>query len=152
MLSMTHNRPAQTRVRRTIVVIGLALLACRSIQTLSPLTAEEPSHPYAVTGYWLFGRGSHQQWRDVLAKVHDVGGDTVIQFGPRLRRVSLKEFAKEATFADCRIDGRSLVEAIPTRHNGERGLRIYGYNRAEAEIEVSMSNGSVTPRPAADWR
>ena len=109
---MTHAMPSQIRIRWTVACVGLALLACPSIPVLPPLAAAEPLHPYAVTGYWLFGRSSAEEWRDVLTKVHNVGGDTVIQFGPRLRRVSVEDFSEIETFAGCRVDGRSLLDSL----------------------------------------
>lgn len=128
---MIHVAPLQTRLRRTVAFGRLALAAYLSVQVLSPLDAREPSHPYAVTGYWLFGRRSAEQWRDVLTKVYDVGGDTVIQFGPHLRRVSVEDLAGEEAFAGCKIDGRSLIDSLKADLNaaGARGkLRhVYTY-------------------------
>lgn len=84
---------------------------CVPILLAQALGAAESSHPYAITGYWLFGRGSAEEWREVLTKIHDLGADTVVQFGPRLRRVSVDDLHRQKAFSGGRPGGRALVES-----------------------------------------
>ncbi len=58
--------------------------------------------PYAVSGYWLYSRHDAESWRRALTRVRRVGADTVIQFGPRLRRTTLDAVRKHPAWAGRR--------------------------------------------------
>jgi hypothetical protein len=81
-------------------VLGVALAA-----------AAEPAGAYAVSGYWVFARSATGQWDATLDTIRRQGGDTLIQFGPRLNLVPPAERADHPVLKACRLDGQPVVEA-----------------------------------------
>jgi hypothetical protein len=86
------------------IAVLTAALAARSAEP-------EVSAAYPISGYWVFARGAAGQWPGTLDAIRRLGGDTLIQFGPRLNPVPSAEQAGHPVLSACRIDGRPVVEA-----------------------------------------
>ncbi|MCK5802215.1 MAG: hypothetical protein KAI66_05255 [Lentisphaeria bacterium] len=79
--------------RRSVFVVVLAC-CCGCSSLMGP--AAPPRYP--ISGYWFFGRGSRQAWREALTRAQAAGADTAIQFGPRPRLIDLDALAKQKAF------------------------------------------------------
>ncbi len=97
----------------------------------SPGRVGARSHPYAITGYWLFGRRSAADWRRVLTRIHRLGADTVVQFGPRLRRTTLAELREQAAFSACRPLIESSAADVATTAPGARLRYVFTLSSRE---------------------
>jgi hypothetical protein len=100
-------------------------------------TQAEPSAPcpYPVSGYWLFGRSRVEDWREVLARIHRLGADTVIQFGHRPARATIEAVRAHPVFSQCRIDGQELVASaqseLAAANPGNRLRHVYTFEPEE---------------------
>ncbi len=66
------------------ILVGLLVAAPAPAAPVGPA-------PYAISGYWMFGRAETGQWAPALDRVRSLGADTVVQFGPVLRHLSSEE-------------------------------------------------------------
>jgi hypothetical protein len=62
--------------------------------------------PYAIQGTWMYSRPACE-WQNALEAFHRIGGTTVLQFGPSLRRFSPADPGQIAT---CTVGSRSCIE------------------------------------------
>lgn len=112
-------------------------------------TPPEP-RPYAITGYWLFGRSKAGQWAQPLDRIHSLGGDTIVQFGPRLTPVDPDEGSWRKRFEAFMIDGLPVVEAtrreLEALDPGNRLRRVFALTTHEA------FGADLLVRPSLDRR
>ncbi|WP_219468524.1 DUF4434 domain-containing protein [Nonomuraea rhizosphaerae] len=90
------------------------------------------SAPYAITGYWVVPRSDPCVTRRVVEAVHDVGGDTLVTFGPRLAPATVdgrgrlvSEGGPDPFFTGCLDGGRTCYQAARAAVPEIR--RVYGY-------------------------
>lgn len=62
--------------------------------------------PYAIQGTWMYSR-SPCEWQNALEAFHRIGGTSVLQFGPSLRRFSP---ATPGEIATCTVGTRTCIE------------------------------------------
>ncbi|MQA84667.1 MAG: DUF4434 domain-containing protein [Streptosporangiales bacterium] len=100
-------------------------------------------NPYPISGYWVFPRKDRCGWRTALEAIHRVGGDTLIQFGPRLepRRIGRTgqvlddSGAVDPAFTDC-VDGgktcyQAARDALRAAHPANAIVQTYAYRSTE---------------------
>ncbi|MEV4286755.1 DUF4434 domain-containing protein [Nonomuraea bangladeshensis] len=107
------------------LVVGVVVPAVSEGPARSPEECEprdtRVSAPYAVTGYWVIPRADPCVTRRMVEAVHQIGGDTLITFGPRFDAGE-----PDPGFADCVVDGRPCAE-VP----GKRVRHVYTYTTSE---------------------
>ncbi|MBW2703364.1 MAG: DUF4434 domain-containing protein [Deltaproteobacteria bacterium] len=86
-------------------------------------------YPYVLSGFWAFGAPDACDWRRKLTRMHRLGGDTVIQFGPRLA------WGDASSMPDCQRDGKSCYQAVlddlKAVHAGNLIETVYEYTTYE---------------------
>jgi hypothetical protein len=135
-------------------LLAIAALAAATVTAgASTATAELPadclpadpavSAPYPVSGVWVFARSTDCAWRDVLQRVHRVGGDKVIMFGPRFdqRQVSAAGVVQKSDedpnpgddplFTSCVLGTltcyQDAIADVRAAHPGNRVSRVFVY-------------------------
>ena len=87
------------------------LLLAPALGTGRSLAQEAGTTPYAIRGYWVFARAAPGEWTAPLDAIRRLGGDTLIQFGPRLDLVPPAARADHPLLSACQIDGQPVVAA-----------------------------------------
>lgn len=122
-----------------------AASSCEPVDLLVPA-------PYAVTGYFMYPRARDCGWRDELKRVHQLGGDTVVQLAPQLSHRSIDAQGRvlrfdgtepDPNFTAC-MDGdktcyRAADAALRALNPGNRIVETYAYATADAFTDQLMT-------------
>lgn len=92
-------------------VPAIALIAALAVAASAQQDGQREVTPYPISGYWMFERAGPGQWAASLDLIHQIGADTVIQFGQQLNLVAPEARAALAADPGWRIKGESLLEA-----------------------------------------
>lgn len=123
--------PADARINS-----GLATQICQERDTTV-------SHPYPISGFWIFQRRDPCDIRSTVEATHRQGGDTLLTFGPRLTPRSISADGQVLTasgtpdpvFTGCVVNGqtchRDAVSTLTSAHPDNRIVTTYAYSSLE---------------------